>query len=93
MQVDVGNALEGGADPFELVKKHPGRSATVHIKEFSKTNPKAPVGEGEVNWPELLKLLRTQGGTEWYIVEYEHESQPAIPAVGRCLANLRKMGK
>jgi hypothetical protein len=33
------------------------------------------------------------GGTEWYIVEYEHENQPAIPAVGRCLANLRKMEK
>ena len=49
--------------------------------------------EGDVPWKQVFDACETVGGTEWYIVEYEHESQPAIPAVGRCLANLRKMGK
>jgi sugar phosphate isomerase/epimerase len=55
--------------------------------------PDAFVGEGDVPWKAVFDACETVGGTSWYIVEYEHESQPAIPAVGRCLANLRKMGK
>ena len=62
-------------------------------KGSPKTKPDAFIGEGDVPWKQVFDACETVGGTEWYIVEYEHESQPAIPAVGRCLANLRKMGK
>jgi len=51
------------------------------------------VDDGDVPWKAVFEACETVGGTEWYIVEYEHESQTAIPSVGRCLANLRKMGK
>ncbi len=93
MQVDVGNALDGGADPIVYLKKYPGRAATVHVKEYSKTNPKAYVGEGDVNWKEVFGLLEKSGGTEWYIVEYEVEGMPPLQSIQRCLENLRKMGK
>jgi sugar phosphate isomerase/epimerase len=93
MQVDIGNCLEGGGDPVAVLKKYPRRAATIHVKEYSKTRPDAFIGEGDVPWKAVFEACEGPGGTEWYIVEYEHESQPALPAVARCLKNLRAMGK
>jgi len=92
-QIDTGNCIEGGGDPIALIKRYPGRTASIHLKEFSKTKPDAFVGEGDVPWKAVFEACETVGGTEWYIVEYEHESQPALPSVDRCLKNLRKIGK
>ncbi len=92
MQIDIGNALEGGADPVPFISKYPGRAATVHVKEYSKSNPKAYVGEGDVKWKELFALLDKVGKTRWYIVEYEVEGMPPLESVRHCLENLRKMG-
>ncbi len=92
MQVDTGNCVEGGADPVALLEKYPGRAATLHVKEFSKAKPDAFVGEGELPWQRIFELCEA-GGSEWYIVEYEHENQPPLPAIARCLKNLRAMGK
>ncbi len=93
MQVDIGNALIGGADPVVFLKKYPGRAASIHVKEFSKSNPKAYVGEGDVKWPEVFGYLEKTGGTEWYVVEYEVEGVEPMQAIENCLRNLRKMGK
>jgi sugar phosphate isomerase/epimerase len=93
MQVDVGNALEGGADPVAFLKRYPGRAASIHVKEYSKSNPKALVGQGDVNWKEIFQFLEKTGGTEWYIVEYEAQGVPPMEAIAACLENLRKMGK
>jgi sugar phosphate isomerase/epimerase len=93
MQVDTGNCIDGGGDPVALIRRYPGRTASIHVKEFSKTRPDAFVGEGDVPWKAVFEACETVGGIEWYIVEYEHESQPALGAVDRCLRNLRAMGK
>ncbi len=93
MQVDVGTALEAGADLKSVFEKYPGRTASLHVKEYSKSNPKAYVGEGDANWKEIFGILEEQGATEWYIVEYEIEGMPAMESVDHCLKNLRKMGK
>lgn len=93
MQLDVGNALHGGGDPIPYVERYPGRATTVHLKEYSATNNKALVGEGDVNWDQLFRLCETIGGTEWYIVEQESYAYPPLECVDRCLQNLRKMGK
>ena len=93
MQVDVGTAVEAGVDPVSLFKKYPGRAASLHVKEFSKSNPKAYVGDGDAKWKEIFAELEKQKATEWYIVEYEVEDMPAMESVARCLQNLRKMGK
>jgi sugar phosphate isomerase/epimerase len=93
MQVDIGNALDGGADPVEFLRKYPGRAASVHVKEHSTSNPKAFIGQGDVKWKELFEFLEKTGGTEWYIVEYEVEGVPPMEAIAACLENLRKMGK
>ena len=93
MQLDVGNCLGGGGDPIAMLKKFPGRSVSVHLKEYGGP-PGAVVGEGEVNWKGVFQVCETIGGTEWYVVEEESRKGPlALEAVRRALANLRKMGK
>jgi sugar phosphate isomerase/epimerase len=91
MQVDTGNAMHGGADPVELIRKHPGRTATTHVKEFSKAKPKALIGEGEMKWKEYLGLCETVGKTEWYIVEYETDPAQPMESMAGCLKGLRKL--
>ncbi len=91
MQMDVGNCLGGGGDPYATLKKFPGRSLTIHIKEHGGAKD-APVGEGEVKWKEVFEICETVGGTEWYIVEHESGSAP-IESVKACYENMKKMGK
>lgn len=91
MQLDVGNAIHGGVDPLPYLYRYPERAITVHVKEYSKTNENAFVGEGDVNWKAFFALCKAVGNTEWYIVEYERPGTPPLEAVKRCLQNLRKM--
>jgi len=92
-QVDTGNAIEGGADPIELLRRYPGRATTVHLKEHSAANQRALIGEGDVNWDEVFAVCESVGGTQWYIVEQESYAYSPLECAKRCLENLRKMGK
>jgi sugar phosphate isomerase/epimerase len=91
MQLDLGNAMSGGADPIRYLKRYPGRTVTIHLKEYSATNPKAMIGEGDVNWPEVFRLCRTIGGTKWYIIEEEKDAVPPLEGAEISLKNLKKM--
>ena len=93
MQIDLGNALHGGGDPIPYVERYPGRACTVHLKEYSASNPVALIGEGDVDWQEMFRLCETQGNTEWYIVEQESYAYSPLECVDRCLQALKAMGK
>lgn len=93
MQIDIGHALRAGADPVSAIERYPGRSKLVHVKEYSATNDKANVGEGDVPWDDVFNACETVGGTEWYIVEQESYAYPPIECAERCIDALRKMGK
>jgi sugar phosphate isomerase/epimerase len=93
MQADSGNALHGGADVIPLIKKYPGRTRTMHLKEYSKTNDKALIGEGDIKWNDLFKACETVGATEWYIIEQESYAFPPMECIKKCLENVRAMGR
>jgi len=91
MQNDMGNCMSGGGDPVAILKKYPGRSASVHLKEFG--GPEAAViGQGIVPWAEVFQVCETTGGTAWYVVEHEVGDDPTGSIMG-CLEGLRKMGR
>jgi sugar phosphate isomerase/epimerase len=93
MQLDIGNCLDGGGDPIAMLKKFPGRSVSVHVKDHG-GKPGSVFGEGTVNWKRVFELCETIGGTKQYVVEEEGRKGPeALEAVDRALKNLRKMGK
>ena len=93
MQFDVGNAMGSGGVAVEYLKKYPGRALTLHAKPWSKSNPKAVIGEDELPWAEIFNLCETIGGTEWYIVEYEVGGVPPLEAVENCLKGIKKLGR
>jgi sugar phosphate isomerase/epimerase len=93
LQLDLGNCLGGGGDPIAMLKKFPGRSVSLHIKDYG-GKPGAVFGEGTVNWTEVFQICETTGGTKQYIIEEEGRAGPeALEDVRRALQNFRKMGK
>jgi sugar phosphate isomerase/epimerase len=76
-----------------LLEHYPGRALTVHLKEHSKSNDKALIGEGDTRWADVFKLCETTGGTQWYIVEQESYAYTPLECAERCLKKLREMGK
>lgn len=93
LQIDIGHVRRAGADPVAYLERYPDRAKLVHLKEYSATNDKAVIGEGEVPWEEVFRASETIGGTEWYIVEQETYAHPPLECAERCIENLRKMGK
>lgn len=93
MQVDTGNMMHGGAEPAPFLERYPGRALTVHLKEFSQTDPNALIGDGDVPWAEIFRLCESVGATQWYIVEQESYAFPPLECAARCLENLRGLGK
>ena len=91
MQLDTGNCMQGGGDPVALLKKYPGRSTTVHLKEFGGPE-NAVIGQGLMPWAKVFEICETTAGTEWYIVEHETGPDP-IGNIRGCLDGLRKMGR
>jgi len=90
MQMDTGNCLGGGGDPYALIKKYPGQSKTVHLKDHFK-GKKGVLGEGTVKWKEVLTMCETIGGTEWYIIEQESYPTTPLETVKKCLEGLKKI--
>lgn len=90
MEMDIGNYMMGGGDPYKMIEKFKGRSKVVHLKEAGKDNP--IVGSGDVDWKRSFNLLETIGGTEWYVVEDEAAPND-FTRIEQCLQALRKMGK
>ncbi len=87
-QIDTGNAIHGGVNPVDFIRKYPGQTTTVHLKEHG-----GAFGEGNVPWEEVFEACETVGGTEWYIVEQEEYDKPPLECVADCIEVLREMGK
>ncbi len=91
MQLDTGNCMAGGGDPVAILKKYPGRSITIHLKEHGGPEG-AVIGQGDVRWPEVFEVCETTGGTSWYILEHETGPKP-MESIRGCLEGLRKLGR
>jgi sugar phosphate isomerase/epimerase len=93
LQLDIGNCLGGGGDAIGMLRKFPGRSVSLHIKDHG-GKPGAVFGEGTVDWKEVFQICETTGGTKQYIIEEEGRAGlEALDDVRRAIQNFRKMGK
>lgn len=93
VQLDNGNALAGGADMLDIIKRYPGRLRTVHLKAYSLTDGfDTMIGEDSVPWTDFMRLCDEVGKAEWYIVEYESEKlHTPLTGVKLCIEALKKM--
>lgn len=93
VQLDIGWAACAGQDVPAILRKYSKRVETVHVKEFSKSNDKAAVGEGDVQWPALFDIMEKETSVKWYIVEQEQYVVGPMESVKTGLDNIRKMGR
>ncbi|MDP7976272.1 MAG: sugar phosphate isomerase/epimerase [TACK group archaeon] len=74
LQLDIGHAtrsLGSAQDAVAYLDKYPGRSLSVHVKDFSKSKGYNVVpGEGDIDWEKFLSACK-RNGTEWLIIEQE----------------------
>ena len=64
----------GGGDVCGWLRKLEGRIPCVHLKDMAVRGMEpimAPVGGGNLPWPQILQTLREQGGTEHLLVEQD----------------------
>jgi sugar phosphate isomerase/epimerase len=87
MQLDTGWAIAAGQDPAEVIRRHPGRLATMHVKAHEEGNPSILLGEDRTDWAAVVRAAEEVGGIEWYILEYEAENP--LSALETSLANFR----
>lgn len=93
MQLDVGNAGYGGADPVAELKRYPGRAKTVHVKDYAAGRPDVLIGDGVVNWPALFRACEEVAGTEWYVVEQDSRPELGLADIAKSRERLREKGR
>ncbi len=80
-QLDTYHAAYPGQDPARLLQKYPGRFISLHLKDIRRDvagdnsgefreEDAVPMGQGQINWPEVLKASRKEG-IRRYIIEDE----------------------
>ncbi len=87
--VDTGHLLAVRADPAALVRRFPGRTSYLHLKDWNNdTNSFTELGAGDagLDLPDLLAALQTDGYTGWLTVERD---QPVLPPAESALQSAR----
>lgn len=87
MQMDVGNCLSGNGDPIAMLRKFPGRTRSIHIKEHEDKTFDSDF------YKEVFHLCETSCGTKWYIVEMGSALGNGFDIPKQALAKLHKLGK
>ena len=90
-QLDIGHCTRGGANPIEVMKKYPGRMATVHVKDYGDTPVKDVVGDGTIKWKGILQTCKDIGGTKWYIIEEESFQFQGLEGIEKSINGLKKI--
>jgi sugar phosphate isomerase/epimerase len=95
IQFDIGNAMHSKTPALATtyLKKFPGRTASVHAKPYSKSNPNALIGNDELPWKEIFDLCENVAGVEWYIVEYERDNEPPLVSIEKLHKIFCELGK
>jgi sugar phosphate isomerase/epimerase len=100
-QMDVFWVMRGGGNPAALLTKYPGRFLLMHLKDIEKGTPlgdptgaapdetSVPMGQGQVDWPAVLKAAKA-GGTKMFYIEDEHpKAEDQVPVSLKYLAELK----
>jgi sugar phosphate isomerase/epimerase len=79
-QMDIGNMYGAGGRAIEILKKHPGRFESMHVKDEIKSKDKGEMndayestvlGKGVLPVKEIVDLFKKSGGTTEFIIEQE----------------------
>jgi len=77
-EFDIAWAIRGGADPLPWIDRHGQRIVAVHVKDIARPGQGvgedgwSDVGHGTVDWPGLMKALRTRSAARYYVMEHDN---------------------
>lgn len=88
-ELDFAWAIKGGADPFSLIKRYPGRFPLWHIKDLDETlETVLPIGEGTLNVEKYFTYAK-KSGLKYYFIEHEAAKTPH-KSIEKSISYLRK---
>lgn len=79
MQLDIFWIMKGGQDPLTYFERSPGRFPMIHAKDMAKDGTMVDVGQGTVDWRDVLRAART-AGLEYTFVEHDEPPAPIADA-------------
>jgi len=94
LEIDTYWVQHGGGDPADWIRKCEGRIPLLHLKDMTMRGSEqlmAEVGEGNLNWPAILKAAK-EAGVEWYLVEQDTCQRDPFESLAVSLRNLKAMG-
>lgn len=94
LQLDVGTAVEAGADIIAWINANRGRIRSLHCKDWGTGTDKGYkvlFAEGDAPWKEIFKAAESKGGIEYYLIEQEGSRFSSLETAERCLAAFKKM--
>jgi sugar phosphate isomerase/epimerase len=89
IELDLGNAGYGGADPVAALKQFPGRARFVHVKDYTARNPDLMVGDGDMNWRDFFPVCDSIAGTDWFVIEHDSDPAANLADIADCLQRFR----
>lgn len=86
---DTAHLAAGGGDPATLIRRYPDRVRHVHLKDV-RLDPLAflPLGEGELDFAEILRALEEVGYDGWLVVELDSYDGDPREAAQKSMAYL-----
>ena len=93
-ELDTYWVQHGGGDPAEWIDKLGDRIVLLHLKDMTMHGSEqffAEVGEGNLNWPAILKAARA-ANTRWYLVEQDTCERDPFESLEISFKNLKEMG-
>jgi sugar phosphate isomerase/epimerase len=92
-ELDLYWVKKGGVDPVAYLNCYAGRVPLVHFKDMAADadGSFAEVGTGILDWPTIARAAQA-AGAEWFIVEQDVCTRPALESVAISLTNLKAMG-
>ncbi len=101
-QIDIGNMYGAGCMALEVLKKHPGRFASMHVKDEIKVAGKGEMGgdyestilgQGLLPIKKIIDSFKKSGGTTEFIVEQEsYQGKSPLEAVKKDFAIMKSWG-
>lgn len=93
MCIDTGHYLRAGEDPLRAARAFHKRLFALHLKDV-RLRPDAPpefteIGNGNLNTPALLAILRQQRYPGIIALEYEEHPEAPTPRIQQCLDAIR----
>ena len=101
-QIDIGNMYGAGGRALEILKKHPGRFESMHVKDEIKSTDKGEMndnyestvlGKGILPVHEIVEAFKKSGGTKEFIIEQEsYQGQKPLDAAKDDLKVMKAWG-